>query len=116
MTKEHLKSVFGKYLLQWADHYPPKRQDTTNLDPRNKEAVLSHTMWMCEQGLEFLKGGPRDPAAEVVLAARLKEEALERKNIEKAMRWLGFVQGMFFYTGHYTIDEMRAHSASPTEP
>lgn len=94
MTPAHLKSVLGKYLLQWGNHYPPKRQDTTSLDPRNKEAVLSHTMWMCEQGIAFVTDG----------------------DVEKAMRWLGFVQGMLFYTGHYTIDEMRAHSASPTEP
>ena len=116
MTKEHLKSVFSLYLTQWGKHYPPKRNDTTNLDPRNKEAVLSHTMWMCEQGRDFLQDVPKDPAATVVLEARLKDEAIERRNTEKAMRWLGFIQGMLFYTGHYTIDEMRAHSASPTEP
>lgn len=94
MTSAHLKSVFEKYLAQWGAHYPPQRQDTTDLDPRNKEKVLLHTMWMCKQGTAFVDEG----------------------DVEKAMRWLGFVQGMLFYTGHYTIDEMRAHSASPTEP
>jgi hypothetical protein len=116
VNREHLKSVFTLYLAQWGKHYPAKRQDTTNLDPRNKEAVLSHTMWMCEQGLDFVKDVPKHAASEYVLAARLKDEATERSNVEKAMRWLGFIQGMLFYTGHYTIDEMRAHSASPTEP
>lgn len=116
MTKEHLKSVFTLYLAQWGKHYPSRRNDTTNLDPRNKEAVLSHTMWMCEQGLEFLKEVPKDVATDLVLEARLKYESVERSHVEKSMRWLGFIQGMLFYTGHYTIDEMRAHSASPTEP
>jgi hypothetical protein len=73
-------------------------------------------MWMCEQGIEFLDEEPKDPASNYVLTARLKDEATQQAKVEKAMRWLGFVQGMFFYTGHYTIDEMRAHSASPTEP
>jgi hypothetical protein len=86
MTKDHLKSVFALYLAQWVKHYPAKRQDTTNLDPRNKEKVLSHTMWMCEQGLEFLKDTPKNAAAQVVLAARLEDEATEKANIEKAMR------------------------------
>lgn len=69
---------------------------TTNRQsrPQKQGESPSHTMWMCEQGIEFAGKG----------------------DIEKAMRWLGFVQGMLFYTGHYTIDEMRAHSASPTEP
>ena len=116
MTKDHLRSVFTLYLEKWNKHYPAQRHDTDSLDPRNKEKVLSHTMWMCEQGLEFLKDVPKTAASEYVLAARLKEDATEKSNVEKAMRWLGFVQGMFFYTGHYTIDEMRAHSASPTEP
>lgn len=94
MTVSHLKEVFSLYLNKWSKHYPPQKQDTAELDPRNKEKVLSHTMWMCEQGIDFANTG----------------------HVEKAMRWLGFIQGMFFYTGHYTIDEMRAHSASPTEP
>lgn len=97
MTVDHLKEVLSGYHNKWSKHYPPERQDTENLDPRNKEKVLSHTMWMCEQGIEFANKGTQ-------------------KDIEKAMRWLGFIQGMLYYTGHYTIDEMRAHSASPTEP
>jgi hypothetical protein len=97
MTVSHLKEVFSLYHNKWSKHYPAERQDTSNLDPRNKEKVLSHAMWMCEQGIEFANKDTQ-------------------KDIEKAMRWLGFVQAVFFYTGHYTIDEMRAHSASPDEP
>lgn len=29
---------------------------------------------------------------------------------EKLMRWLGFVQGVFYDRGIYTVDEMRAHN------
>jgi hypothetical protein len=43
------------YLLQWSKRYPAKKQDTATLDPKDTEKVLAHTMWMCEQSLEFLK-------------------------------------------------------------
>ena len=29
---------------------------------------------------------------------------------EKANRWLGFIQGIFWTTGLYSIDEMREHN------
>lgn len=97
MTASHLKEVLSLYHNKWSKHYPPEHQDTANLDPRNKEKVLSHTMWMCEQAIEFANNGAQ-------------------KDVEKAMRWLGFIQCALFYTGHYTIDELRAQSASPDEP
>lgn len=33
--------------------------------------------------------------------------------LEKAFRWLGFVQGVLWVTGVYTIDELRAHNRPP---
>lgn len=32
------------------------------------------------------------------------------ENIEKAFRWLGFIQGFFWTTGDYSIGEMRSHN------
>jgi len=116
MTVDHLKEVLSLYHNKWSKHYPAERQDTANLDPRNKEKVLSHTMWMCEQALGFLQDPVSVPGSDVMLTARLEQDKLNQRKVEKAMRWLGFIQGMLFYTGHYTIDEMRAHSASPDEP
>ena len=34
---------------------------------------------------------------------------------EKIMRWLGFIQGVLFVRGIYTIDEMRAHNMPDDE-
>ena len=34
---------------------------------------------------------------------------------EKAMRWLGFVQGVLWLKGYYTIDEMKGHTKSGKE-
>lgn len=41
-------------------------------------------------------------------------EAVEKR--EKLMRWLGFMQGVLYAKGLYTIDEMRAHNKPPDEP
>ena len=35
--------------------------------------------------------------------------------IEKANRWLGFVQGVLWLKGYYTIDEMKGHTKSGKE-
>ena len=32
------------------------------------------------------------------------------ENPEKAMRWLGFVQGVFYMTGYMTVDDMKDHN------
>lgn len=34
----------------------------------------------------------------------------DEDNMDKANRWLGFVQGVFWIKGIYTIDEMRDHN------
>ena len=35
---------------------------------------------------------------------------VEEGRIEKAMRWLGFIQGVMWSEGIYTIDEMKEHN------
>jgi len=49
---------------------------------------LEHALWMIDNIPEFL----------------------DAKRIEKAMRWLGFVQGIFYTEGIYTIEEMKHHN------
>lgn len=93
MTTEHLKGVLTLYLERWGGVYPPKRMDTEAFFG-DRNTVMGHAMWMCQAALDFVKEG----------------------QVEKANLWLGFVQGLLFCVGHYTIDEMRAHSAEPTEP
>jgi len=92
MTKERLKEVLGFYLNRWSSHYPPRRMDTEAFFG-NRETVMSHVMWMCQEAI--------------------KEAELD---YGKAERWLGFIQGVLFSVGHYTIDEMRAHTMSPKDP
>lgn len=58
-----------------------------NKSPWDEEA-LEHALWMCSQTQEFCK---------------------EREN-EKALRWLGFIQGVLWMTGVFTIDDLRKHN------
>lgn len=56
----------------------------------NKEATMNrdraqHLLWMCDEAARFLESGER----------------------EKAMRWVGFVQGTFWILGLRSIDAMR---------
>jgi len=50
-----------------------------------REAALRHLLWMCSQVKLFV----------------------ETREIEKAMRWLGFMQGTFWMAGVKSIDAMR---------
>lgn len=93
MTNERLKGVVALYLERWGKVYPPKRMDTEAFFG-DRNTIMAHAMWMCEEALVFIR-----------------EERFEKANL-----WLGFVQGLLFCVGHYTIDEMRAHSTEPTEP
>lgn len=43
------------------------------------------------------------------MASRLRK-LLEEGRVEKAMRWLGFMQGAMWALGVYTIEELKNHS------
>jgi hypothetical protein len=95
MTREHLERTLRFYLDRWKLHYAPERLDTEDLFPAgDRSKAMKHAMWMAEQALVFIA----------------------EKKTEKAFTWLGFVQGTFWACGHYSIDEMRAHSTEATEP
>lgn len=95
MTQTHLDTTLRFYLGRWQLHYAPERLDTEEFFPAgDRSKAMKHAMWMCERALEFIRDG----------------------HPEKAFQWLGFVQATFWACGHYTIDEMRAHSMEPTDP
>lgn len=95
MTRGHLEKVLRYYQHRWASHYAPERLETEDLFPSaDRSKAMKHAMWMCERSLEFLR----------------------EERFEKAYIWLGFIQGTFWACGHYSIDEMRAHSTEATEP
>lgn len=52
------------------------------------EEKLAHLAWMCARSIEFASTG----------------------GVDKAFRWLGFVQGVLWMSNIYTINELRDHS------
>lgn len=95
MTQQHLEKTLRFYLTRWAPHYAPERLDTEGLFPAaDRSKALKHAMWMCDCAIEFIESG----------------------ELDKAHRWLGFVQATLWACGHYSIDEMRAHSTEATDP
>lgn len=105
MTTAKMKKVFESYL-----HYiltyngyagikpaelPAKLYDATPADI-DEYTLLCHLAWMCERCLSIFiplaeKGGTGDEK-------------------DKALVWLGYVQGELRASGHFSITDMRNHN------
>ena len=92
MTPEHIRSVAQHYSEKFIDLGVPlvKHTPTPGVCPDTRQ-TQSHAHWMC---LEI-------------------PGLLETDNgFEKANRWLGFVQGVLWVSGVYSIDDMRDDNRS----
>lgn len=91
MTPRKLIEVFRGYKNRLAvspEKLPDEQYDAYyGHDIRPKEAH-SHLVWMCDQAIDFVAEG----------------------RIEKAMRWLGFIQGVFWVLSLKTLNELRDDS------
>ena len=87
MTDEQVRQVVTAYRARLErEGYQPIQIDfdrTTSGFPRSRQ--LEHVSWMCGEILRALEAGER----------------------EKAMRWLGFSQGVLWAQGVYAVNEMR---------
>lgn len=94
MTREQQIQVLRKYaekFQRWSRERCPGDFDRA---PGMGRAV-KHANWMAHEMLERIEEG----------------EASEGK----VNRWLGFIQGVLWSAGLFTIDEMREHNIEPTE-
>lgn len=89
MTDEQIDAVITKYEEHLSAYGVPMRFTTRDIGPSASEAAR-HVLWMCAEVRKFLDEGRR----------------------EKADRWLGFIQGVLWTFGHYTVDDMRAHNTA----
>lgn len=88
MTNQKIKDVCSMYLNELkSEGFEPRRQAATEV-VNWKTSRLSHAAWMAEQAIAFVDEGRK----------------------EKANRWLGFVQGILWSTGFYTIYDMKNHN------
>jgi glycyl-tRNA synthetase beta subunit len=90
VTPEKLKSIFQKYAALFVDE-PQKLRDGGyddafyTLTHGEREA---HVAWMCQEAQKFV----------------------DQMRIEKAMRWLGFVQGYLWARSMRTLEELKTDS------
>lgn len=90
MTPEQIHHVALRYQLRLSElGHLAKRADTSQADLNTKDA-LPHIMWMLRE-IRFL---------------------VVENRIEKAMRWLGFAQGVLWAHGIYSIEEMKEDNRS----
>lgn len=87
MTLKHAKLLFEVYdhLVEENTNFPAEDMTLTKRPPRiplSWRASLMHARWMCQQAQTFT-------------------------DTEKAVRWLGFVQGILWCEGLRTIDAIR---------
>lgn len=81
MTKEQILQVVDDYNSLLHPMAAP-------IDEQNGGTQLQHARWMCQQIPTFLK----------------------ENKMEKVNRWLGFVQGILWTNGLFSITQMREHN------
>lgn len=88
MTNKKMKELMRMYLkhLRNDSRYLGPRRNVT--DSLTASSALCHAGWMCQEVIEFV----------------------EEDRMEKANRWVGFIQGIFWCHCVFTIDEMRQHN------
>ncbi len=87
MTDTELRTAF-QYYIKELKVAPSRMTDDARakVSPKLEPGELpGHIVWMATQGIEFVGRGDRD----------------------KAMRWLGFIQGALWGKGLVSIDESR---------
>ena len=100
MTKEKLKSLFSQYRavldVLWPDSQSPEYVARQLSEHQAKQAskliphdnLVAHCKFMCDEAQRLVDAG----------------------KVEKAMRWLGFLQGVLWESNLYTLDELKNHS------
>lgn len=100
MTADKLKSIFafyGSYLRTRFRGVTPAQMGDVSAKLRTptlaNQMTEGHLLFMTEEGARFVDDG----------------------RVEKAMRWLGFLQGVFWERGYFSLDDLKNHSR-PGEP
>ena len=96
MTERHILMVCAKYAEQLRDMGCPPMREVVNFHGAKdfKILALRHCAYMLERITEQLEAGQYD----------------------KANRWLGFVQGVFYAVGYAGVDDMKDMNRDPDNP
>lgn len=114
MTPEKLWSVLERYDRELAGHGCGVRQfGDEEYANRNVglEAMFSHCRWMIQKCLRVFRAEWEAAGARTVKGTGTVAAAVAaREPLEKAMRWLGYIQGVCNALGVYSCNELRDHS------
>ena len=88
MTSEQTIEVLELYDRSLSG-FPALRASPKDRQPMPSES-LAHARWMCQEAIALVRAGKAD----------------------KANRWLGFIQGVLWSAGTFTIDQMKEHNRS----
>lgn len=90
MTADKIREVVARYEKRLTDEQflPIKVPDQTQVGPFLYGVELQHALWMCDEIQRLLASG----------------------EVDRANRWLGFVQGVLWSGGLYSIGEMADHN------
>lgn len=91
MTNGQIRTACDKYWRVLVGLGAPVRLPNA----KTRTEWISHIGWMCEEIPKFL------------VESQPFETETSRSKVEKAMRWLGFVQGQLAAHGIMTVDEMK---------
>ncbi|OJI08724.1 hypothetical protein BK006_03135 [bacterium CG10_49_38] len=76
--------------------------------------VLKRDPWASDNWLDYppdrLLDLPEEGVRHCVLMLDQIEDFARIGRLEKAFLWLGFVQGFFWATGRFTLDELKNHN------
>ena len=101
MNKSQVIMVVKKYATVLDARNIEARRDPGATSP---ELRASHVRWMCDEVQRMLEnyGSKAD-----VLGVLGVETESDRSKLDKAMRWLGFIQGVFAADGIMSVEQMK---------
>jgi hypothetical protein len=101
-----------------------QKYDVKEIDGRRR--ACDHAAWMAAKAIGFVKEAQGFDAERRAIADRFARSGTimssgndgglrrlaeaGRSKREKAHRWLGFIQGVLWLSGVYTLDELKEHS------
>jgi hypothetical protein len=88
------------YSRKFAARLPPERMDELMvIEDDDRIVLMNHLFFMCEEG--------KNLTVEAIEEYLRQNNDYARSRLEKAMRWLGFVQGMLVAAGVCSIQQMK---------
>lgn len=99
MTKDEVRTLLDQYEQRLSDAKmaPADWPHGLPLTPADEARALTHVQSMIPKMREFL-------------------QSPEPKHWDKVMRWLGFLQGVLWTFGWYTLEELKSHNRGPQQP